>query len=308
MDETLKASLTETKDLWSQFIGIWTFQIFNVDGQPITVGKLVVGVILLILGFMLSKGASRQLRSRVLSRLDIDSSLQATWQTFLFYIIYALVVLFVLQLLHIPITIFAVVGGALAIGIGFGSQNIVSNFISGLIVMVERPMRVGDLVEIESYLGVVETIGTRSTTVRSLDNKQVIIPNSQFLDKAFTNWTLSDLVISGKIAIGVAYGTDVKKMGELLIEIAKCHKMVMKTPAPSVVFTNFGESSLDFELVYWLRIDLDYGIRRIGSEMRYQILEAFEKHNISIPYPHRELIFRAQPGVPGASPTSASPV
>jgi potassium-dependent mechanosensitive channel len=290
--------VNEAKDLWSQFVNIWTFQIMNVDGQPITVGKLVVGLVLLVLGFMASKALSRGLRRRVLSRFDIEPSLQATWQTFSFYIIYALVVLFVLQLLHIPITIFAVVGGALAIGIGFGSQNIVSNFISGLIVMVERPVRLGDLVEIDSLLGTIEVIGTRSTIMRTLDNKQVIIPNSHFLDKAFINWTLSDMVISGKIEVGVAYGSDVNKVRDILVQAAGGHAMVMKSPAPTVVFTNFGESSLDFELVYWLKIDLDYGIRRIGSEIRYQILDSFAKHNVSIPFPHRELILKGALAAP----------
>ncbi len=297
MNETLRASLNETQDVWSRLIGIWSFQIFNVDGQPITVGKLVIGIILLILGFMMSKRASHTIRHRLLTKLDLEESLRATWQTFLFYIIYAIVILFVLQLLHIPITIFAVVGGALAIGIGFGSQNIVSNFISGLIVMIERPVRVGDLVEIDSHLGVVEIIGTRSTMIRTLENKQVIMPNSKFLDTSFVNWTLSDVVISGKIEIGVAYGSDVKKVSQILIDVASSHKMVMKLPLPTVVFTNFGESSLDFELVYWLRVDLDYGIRRIGSEMRYQILEAFNQNHISIPFPHREIIFRAPGGM-----------
>ncbi len=289
--------MNEAHGVWSRLAGIWSFQIFSVDGEPITIGKLLIGIVLLIIGFMLSKRASFTIRHRLLTKLDLEESLRATWQTFLFYIIYALVVLFVLQLLHIPITIFAVVGGALAIGIGFGSQNIVSNFISGLIVMVERPMRVGDLVEIETFLGVVEVIGTRSTIIRTLENKQVIVPNSKFLDNSFTNWTLSDLVISGTIEVGVAYGSDVKKVSQLLIDVASSHKMVMKSPQPTVVFTKFGESSLDFELVYWLRIDLDYGIRRIGSEMRYQILEALNQNQISVPYPHREIIFRAPAGM-----------
>ena len=290
--EFIEQKLANPETYWDWLIHLWAFEVFKVEGQAITLGKIVVGLSLLVLGYFVSHFLSRTVRARFLSRLNIDSSLQYTWQKILFYIFFTGFFLFVLQLLSIPITIFAVVGGAVAIGIGFGSQNLVNNFISGLIVMVERPVRLNDLIEIEGQMGRIENIGTRSTMIRTIENKQVIIPNSKFLDTSFINWTLSDTLVSSQISVGVAYGSDPHLVSKILIEAASLHDRVEKENPPTALLMNFGDSSLDFNLIFWHRIDPLYGPARIRSEIRMKILELFEKNKVSIPFPHREVILR----------------
>lgn len=284
--------MSNQSHFWDFFVAFWKFEVFVVDGQPMTIGKIAVGVFLLFLGYFVSRFLSRAVRQKFLTRLNIEPSLQHTWQTLIFYFFFLGFFLFVLQLLNIPITIFAVLGGALAIGVGFGSQNLVSNFISGLIVMVERPVRIHDLVEIEGHTGQVEQIGTRSTMIRTVENKQIVIPNSKFLDTSFVNWTLSDDIVANKVSVGVAYTSNANKVSELLIKAAASHPKVKAHPAPTALLVNFGESSLDFEVVYWHQVDPDYGPGRIRSEIRFKILELFEQNNVSIPFPHREVIMR----------------
>ncbi|MEK6554456.1 MAG: mechanosensitive ion channel domain-containing protein, partial [Bdellovibrionota bacterium] len=208
----LEKEMVNPNTYWDFMLNVWRFEVFAVDGQGITVGKIIFGLFLLTLGYFVSRFLSRSIRHRFLSRLQIDPSLLYTWETLLFYVIYLAVCLFVLQLLSIPITVFAVLGGAVAIGLGFGSQNLISNFISGLIVMVERPVRVGDLIELEGSTGRIEQIGTRCTIIRTIENKQIIVPNSKFLDVSFVNWTLTDNLVSSKVSVGVAYSSNVKQV------------------------------------------------------------------------------------------------
>jgi potassium-dependent mechanosensitive channel len=288
----LEKEMSSPTYYWDLFLSVWKFEVFAVDGTGVTVGKIFFGLFLLTIGYFFSRFASRLVRQRFLSRLNFDNSLLSTWETLLFYAFYILCCLFVLQLLSIPITVFAVLGGAVAIGFGFGSQNLISNFISGLIVMVERPVRVGDLIELEGSTGRIEQIGTRCTIIRNIENKQVIVPNSKFLDVSFVNWTLSDNLVSSKVTVGVAYNSDVKLVSQLLIQAAASHPRVLKEPAPATMLTHFGDSSLDFEVIYWHPVEIDYGAAAIRSDIRLKILELFEANKVSIPFPHREVIMR----------------
>jgi small-conductance mechanosensitive channel len=276
--------------LWDSLVGIWQYQLFQVEGSSITLGKLILAIVLLSLGFFLSRMGSKTLRRRFISRLSEDPAIQYSMEKFSFYILYILVVLFVLNLLSIPLTVFTLVGGALAIGVGFGSQNVVSNFISGLIVMVGQPLRVGDWVEIEGVFGQVQSIGGRSTTLLLPDNKQTVVPNSFFLEKMFTNWTLNDSLVSGKLSLGVAYGTDPVKIRELLLQVANEHPEILKDPVPGVLFQDFAESSLNFDLIFWMRFGRGGTLRMVSSDLRFRLAQLLKENNISIPYPHREVL------------------
>lgn len=284
----------QTSDIISGLSKLWNFHIFSVEGSTITLGKLIVGLIFLGLGYNLSKLMSKALSQRIIGRFHLQRSMQFTLERFSFYVLFAFFVLFTLQLLSIPITIFTVVGGALAIGIGFGSQNIVNNFISGLIVMIEQPVRVGDWIEIEGIFGLVEQIGGRSTIMRTQQNKQVVVPNSYFLEKVVTNWTLGDSRISGSVAVGVAYGSNTNLVNELLVKAAVNHPNVIKDPAPFVYFQDFGESSLNFNLYFNIYFSAESTVAKVASDIRFQIDELFRVNNITIPFPHRELIIRQQ--------------
>jgi potassium-dependent mechanosensitive channel len=276
----------------------WNFQLFKVDESPITLGKLVIGFTLVIVSYFLAKWFSRQLGRRLLKNLNLQNSVKTSLERLIFYVGYIVLILFVMQLLSIPITIFTMVGGALAIGIGFGSQNVINNFISGLIVMIEQPVRVGDWIEIEGVSGHIEQIGGRSTYIKTSDNKQVIIPNSFFLEKYFINWTLSDDIVSGRLSVGVAYGTDVKKVEKILLQVAAENQKTLKDPAPAVLFQDFAESSLNFDLVFWHNVGAELTSRGIASQMRYRIDELFKENNISMPFPHRQLVFDSKSPVP----------
>lgn len=274
------------------FLSIWNFQLFAVEGSPITLGKMIIGGVLSVFGYLLARQISHHIGRRlIVGRLQLQHSLAYTLEKFIFYGLFVFIILFVMQMLSIPITVFTVVGGALAIGIGFGSQNLVNNFISGVIVMLEQPIRVGDWIEVEQTFGEVEQIGSRSTILRTFDNRQTVIPNSHFLEKMFTNWTLANHQVGSRITVGVAYGSDVEKVRQLLLEAADSHPDVLKDPGPAVLFADFAESSLNFTLSFTIHFSGQCTTGRVASDLRFRVEKLFRENQISMPFPHRQLLF-----------------
>ncbi|RME14770.1 MAG: mechanosensitive ion channel protein [Bdellovibrio sp.] len=276
-------------DLFSWAPDFWNFQLIQVDGQSITFGTVLTGIILFILGYFICKSISRQFAKKILSRFDIDQALQHTLQTFVFYILLVILTLFVLRLLHVPVTIFTVLGGALAIGVGFGSQNIVNNFISGLIIMIERPVKVGDIIEVGDVSGTVINIGARSTQIKTLDNTHYVIPNSTFLEQNVLNWTLSDDLVRTFVSVGVAYGSDARKVEELLKQAAQEEEKVLNYPEPVVVFSDFGDNALVFKLFFWTKIKDIMSLRALESALRFRINHLFNEAEIVIAFPQRDV-------------------
>lgn len=274
----------------------WTYEVTTVDDESITAGKLVIVLLLLTLGLRIARVLSRAVGERLLPRLGVHPSAANALQTVFYYAAIVAVVLFALRSVNIPLTAFTIVGGALAIGIGFGSQNIVNNFISGLILLAERPISVGDMVEIDGGLGTVERIGPRSTRVRTFDNTHVIIPNSYFLENRFVNWTLSDDVARGRVAVGVAYGTPTRRVETLLIEAARGVDALQPWPEPWVRFTEFGSDALNFELMFYVRPLLQKWA--VESEVRHRIAESFAREGISIAFPQRDIHIDATQPLP----------
>ncbi len=178
--------------IWRFVRGTWTYELVSIDGQSVRVGTLLVAVALVGLGYRLSRAASGILKRVLRRRLYVEEGAADAIESLAFYLLFASVAITALRFVHFPLTVFTVVGGALAIGVGFGSQNIMSNFISGLILMLERPVRPGDLIEVDGTHGHVEHIGARSTRIRASNNTQIIVPNSFFLQSNVVNFTLSD--------------------------------------------------------------------------------------------------------------------
>ena len=178
-----------------------------------------------------------------------------------------------------------ILGGAFAIGIGFGSQTIISNFISGLILLVERPIKVSDMIEVDGTLGRVESIGLRSTRVRTFDNIHIVLPNSSFLEKNVINWNLRDDVVRGHVAVGVAYGSDVDRVHEVLMEAAQSVDFVVHDPAPRIRFVEMGDSALIFRVQSWVDEPANRGICIDG--LNTAIYKALGRANIQIPFPQR---------------------
>jgi len=194
----------------------------------------------------------------------------------------------------IPLSNFAIIAGALSVGIGFGMQNVVNNFVSGLILAFERPIQIGDTIEVGQVLGEVKSIGIRASNVRTFDGAEVIVPNGDLISAQVVNWTLSDRRRRVRIPVGVAYGTDPQRVIDLLKEVANKHDEVVDDPKPNVLFRAFGESSLDFEMRFWTRShDRWVGI---SSDIAVAANAALKEAGIEIPFPQRDLHVRSIDG------------
>lgn len=275
------------------FSRIWRYELTSVDDRPITVGKIIAAVLLLIIGYFLSKLLTRQMGKQLKQRFAVDEAAVFAWQQIVHYLLLVLLLLFVLNLVRIPLTFFTVVGGALAIGVGFGSQTIVNNFLSGLILMLERPIKIGDIIEVENVSGTVEWVGARSTRIRTGDNMRLVVPNSVLLQNKIINWSLVDDTVKRVITVGVMYGSPVRRVETLLLQAADEHRLVERYPAPLVLFSDFGESALMFVLHIWISLartgKAQISIGRVESDIRFRIDELFRQEGIVMAYPQRDL-------------------
>lgn len=268
---------------------VWNFEFLHVGEKSVRVSQIVFAILTLVIGLWLSRFLTRQIRTRLLLKFRVDHSAAAAIEKILFYILVVVVVLMSLQVVAIPLTIFTFLGGAVAIGLGFGAQNIFNNFISGLILMLERPVRLGDLVEVDDYLGRVEEIRYRCTRIRRNDGIDVLVPNSKLLEQNVTNWTLADRHIRAKITVGVVYGSDTARVRELLEKAAHEHERVLERPEPIVIFEDFGDNSLAFDIYFWADITSMMDLRMICSDLRFTIDRTFREAGITIAFPQRDV-------------------
>jgi small-conductance mechanosensitive channel len=194
-----------------------------------------------------------------------------------------------LKFLHIPLTAFAFFGGALAIGVGFGTQTLIKNFISGIIVLAERKVRVGDVLDVDGVVGTVIEVNTRSSIIRSPDDVETMIPNSLFLENRVSNWTLSSPKMRRSIRVGVAYGTDPRQVMDILTEAADRHGEICKDPAPFAIFEDFGDSALVFILHFWIKMGGGANASIVSSDLRLMIQKRFSEAGIGVPFPQRDM-------------------
>ena len=194
-----------------------------------------------------------------------------------------------LSLLGIPLTAFAFATGAIAIGVGFGAQNIINNFISGWILMAERPIRIGDYIEIDAWQGTVESVGNRSTRIRRTDGVHLLVPNSLLLERTVVNWTLVDQQIRTTVRVGVEYGSPVQQVSELILQAVEGQGQVKNSPSPNVVFEDFGDNSLVFDAYFWCDVTGEKLLREIRSDIRFRICDLFEEHGIVVAFPQRDV-------------------
>jgi small-conductance mechanosensitive channel len=262
--------------------------ITTTGGESLTVGKIIAVVVLLIGGYLVSKFIGYLLGQRLAStRLSRDVA--HTIKRVAFFTLFILVILTALSLLGVPLTAFAFATGAIAIGVGFGAQNIINNFISGWILMAERPIRIGDFIEIDNTMGIVELIGTRSTRIRRTDGVHLLVPNSRLLEQTVVNWTLVDREIRTMVRVGVAYGSPVRRVAELILEAAHAQPEVKPEPEVSVVFEDFGDSALIFDCYFWCDVGGEKLLREIRSEIRFRISDFFAQNGITIAFPQRDV-------------------
>ncbi|MGD2129780.1 MAG: mechanosensitive ion channel [Lysobacterales bacterium] len=267
----------------------WNFPLARLStGTELTLSQVVLTVLVVIVGLVLAWFLQRVL-GRQLAKAEVNPNVAQTIQRVFFYAV--LIVLFItaLGMLRIPVTALAFISGAVAIGIGFGAQNIINNLISGWILMSERPVRIGDFVEIDNNRGVVETIGNRSTRIKRIDGVHLLVPNSQMLERMVVNWTLVDRNFRTSIKVGVAYGSPVRLVEKLLYEAINNQPEVLQDPAPMVIFEDFGDNALVFEAFFWCESIGERGLRGIRSEIRFRIDELFNSNGLVIAFPQRDV-------------------
>ncbi len=271
------------------------YPLFTVGGATVT----VLGVCTVIFWFLAILAINTLVRrfvvQRLLAQTKFDAGLRFAVAKIFSYAFVTLGFYVALVVNGVNLSSLAVIAGALGVGIGFGLQNIVSNFVSGLILLAERPVALGDRIEVAGVAGEVRKISLRSTTVVTNDNIAVIVPNTDLITHAVTNWSHGDPKVQFRIPIGVAYGTDVERLKLLLLEIAAEHPKVLKAPAPSVYFESFGDSSLNFELGLWTE-DMAHSPRRFRSEINFAIERKLRLGGIEIPFPQRVVHLRPAPG------------
>jgi small-conductance mechanosensitive channel len=265
-----------------------SYTVFTVSDQAVTLGKLLLIPALLIFGMLVTKLLVRFITKRLTNK-KTDPNLIHLLQRILYVIAISVIVITTLDLINVPIAAFAFLSGAIAIGLGFGAQNIINNFISGWILMWERPIRIGDFLEVENTKGVVEEINTRSTRVRRVDGVHLLIPNSKLLENTVVNWTLIDRVVRTSVTVGVAYGSSSKHVAELILQATTEQNQVLTDPKPLVTFEDFGDNALMFEAIFWINSRVEGGLRVTRSQIRFRLSELFEEHNIVVAYPQRDV-------------------
>jgi len=258
------------------------------SGKTFTVFDILTAPTLILIGFIFIGWSSRLLKKIMKRRQMNADGIQVIYRAYLI-LTYALMFIGILSLLNIPITAFAFVSGAIAIGFGFGAQNIINNFISGWILMWERPIHIGDFLEMGDIRGTVEEVNTRSTRIRRNDGVHILIPNSFLLENTVINWTLLDNLMRTSVRVGVAYGSPVRKVEQLLLQAAAEHEQINQDPKPRVVFEDFGDNALIFDLNIWTSTVKEMDLRHIRSDIRYRIEELFDDAGIVVAYPQRDI-------------------
>lgn len=253
----------------------------------ITLGTLVAAVIVFYLFLLIAWIAQDSLNRVIMPRTAADPGVTHSVLTITRYFIITLGILVVAGTLGFDLTTLALIGGGLSIGIGFGLQQIVANFISGILLLFEQTLRPGDVIEIDGRIGTVEKLNIRSTLVRTNDDIEIIVPNETFLTSQVTTYTRSSRLVRLSLTLGVSYDSDPKQIRTILLETAAKHGLVLSEPAPAVFFNGFGDSSLDFRLAVW--IDQPRRIPRVRSDLYFMIWEAFARHHVEIPFPQHDL-------------------
>jgi len=250
--------------------------------------QILYVVLFSLLGGLFVIASTRFLRNRLTARGTNPDIIQLLTRAYLI-LAYLVLLFMILDFLSVPLGAFAFISGAVAIGFGFGAQNIINNFISGWILMWERPIKIGDFLELGDVRGSVESINTRSTRIRRVDGVHLLVPNSYLLENTVTNWTLVDETVRTTVSVGVAYGSDVNLVTKLLNKAADDHPNVLKEPARRVFFADFGDNALAFDLNVWTLAHAESSLRSLRSDLRYSIDRLFADNGVVIAFPQRDI-------------------
>ena len=249
---------------------------------------LIIGAIgIIIASVLVSYLINRTLVKRLSRQMKMDRGIEFAIQKVTQYVLVGIGIYTAFAFVGLPVSAFAGIFALLSVGIGFGLQNITANFISGIILLIERPIKVGDRLTVGEIWGDVSRINLRTTIIQTPDNMSIIVPNSKILDDQIINWTFGDPRIRIKIPVGVAYGSDIRLVEKALAEAAAKHNLVLNKPVPQIWFKEFGDSSLNFELLVWIEKATERD--QIVSDINKIIYKLFIDYNIEIPFPQRDL-------------------
>jgi small-conductance mechanosensitive channel len=273
------------------------YTLFHVGKESITPYSLIAFVLVLIITAVVARKVRHLLQVYFLRRLPVETGAQYAVASLTQYCLWVIGLLVGLRILNINLTAIAVVAGALGVGIGFGLQNIVANFVCGLVLLVERPIRVRDRITMEGLEGNVRAVNFRSTTIETNDNISVIVPNSEFINGKVINWSIGDPKVRIHVPVGVAYGSNLEKVSRTLLGVAVESEGVLKDPAPEVRFIEFGDSSLNMELLVWTNDPAMHFLLR--SRLNFAIDAAFRREGVEIPFPQRDVHVKSAGGLKG---------
>lgn len=272
-------------DTITQSLGTTLFTLYS---HPFTLGEILLVPLVLVGGWWLTNKFAHLATFR-LRKTGASADTVHLFKRIFYIIALAVLLITTLDFLNVPLTAFAFLSGAVAIGFGFGAQNIINNFISGWILMWERPIRIGDFLEVAEARGRVESINTRSTRIRRVDGVHMLIPNSKLLENTVINWTLIDYLTRTSVRVGVAYGSDCRNVADLIKIAVENEETVLTEPQPVVIFDDFGDNALIFEVFFWVNATVERDLRMIRSNLRFAINDAFNEAGIVIAYPQRDV-------------------
>jgi len=290
--------MNETLQTIKQFcVKVWNTELFG----SVTIGSILLLLILFASVIIVERIVQKQLIRRFLSSTKLQPSLQFGLSRIIGYTLIAVGFYVAFQLVGVDLSSLAIIAASVGVGVGFGLQNIINNFVSGIIILAERPISIGDRGEVARVAGRVTKIQLRSTTVVTNDNITMIVPNADFISNTVTNWSHGDPKVRIRVPVGVAYGSDLKLLQRLLLEAAAEHPKALRDPSPVVLFTEFGDSSLNFELETWTQ-EMTATPIHFTSEMNFIIDQKLRENDIEIPFPQRDLHVRS--GLPAAAEAS----
>jgi len=290
--------MNETLQTTKQFcVKDWNTELFG----SVTIGSILLLLILFASVIIVERIVQKQLIRRFLSRTKLQPSLQFGLSRIIGYTLIAVGFYVAFQLVGVDLSSLAIIAASVGVGVGFGLQNIINNFVSGIIILPERPISIGDRIEVAGVAGRVTKIQLRSTTVVTNDNITMIVPNADFISNTVTNWSHGDPKVRIRVPVGVAYGSDLKLLQQLLLEAAGEHPKALRDPSPVVLFNEFGDNSLNFELGVWTQ-EMTAAPIHFTSEMNFIIEQKLRENDIEIPLPQRDLHVRS--GLPAAAEAS----
>lgn len=263
--------------------------IVTLGSSPVSVLSIVFFVLILYGMLFIARSLNEFLKHDIYPQTTLNRGVQDVINTFLKYLLIAVGVIVGLQINGINLSVLATIGAGLMVGIGFGLQNIANNFISGIIILLERPIKVGDFIEMENVSGVIQEISSRSTRIKNNQNIIMIVPNSKFISENVINWSHNNEIVKLEIPVSISYESDPDLTTKVLLDIANDNSLVLKNPKSDVHLVEFGDSSINFLLLVW--IDQAFKRREVVSEINYEIYRRFKKENIQIPFPQLDVNF-----------------